>query len=155
MLAMFSPASYLPSSSPPSADGRATAMHIPAAIKNHKLVTAAVIVVLVPVLVFTLWAFIALHFTYSSGYRAGFLQKFSHRGWACKTWEGEIQLTAIPGATPEIFAFSVRSDSIAQELNKYVGQRVDLHYSQHKGVPTSCFGDTEYFIDGVRAVTAP
>jgi hypothetical protein len=129
-------------------------MQIPAVIKNHKLVTAAAIVVLVPIFVFTVWAFIALHFTYSSGHRAGFLQKFSHRGWLCKTWEGEIQLTALPGAAPEIFSFSVRSDSIAQEMNKYVGQRVDLQYAQHKGVPTSCFGDTEYFIDGVRPVPA-
>jgi hypothetical protein len=127
-------------------------MHIPAAIKNHKLVSAGVVVVVVPVLVFTLWAVLALSFSYSSGHRAGFLQKFSRRGWLCKTWEGEIQLTALPGAAPEIFAFSVRSDSIAQELNKYVGQRVDLHYQQHKGIPTSCFGDTEYFIDGVRSV---
>src|SRR5262249_59970316 len=127
-------------------------LQVPAVVKNHKLVTALTIVVLVPIVVVTLWVFSTLHFTYSSGYRAGFLQKFSHRGWMCKTWEGEIQLTALPGAAPEIFAFSVRNDSIAQELNKYVGQRVDLHYAQHKGLPSSCFGDTEYFIDGVRAV---
>ena len=127
-------------------------MHIPAVIKNHKLVTIGIIVVVVPILVFTLWAFIALSYSYSSGERAGFLQKISKRGWLCKTWEGEVQLTALPGATPEIFSFSVRSDSIATELNKYAGQRVVLHYAQHKGVPTSCFGDTEYFIDGVRVV---
>ena len=127
-------------------------MHIPAVIKSHKLVTIGIIVVVVPILVFTLWAFIALSYSYSSGERAGFLQKISKRGWLCKTWEGEVQLTALPGATPEIFSFSVRSDSIATELNKYAGQRVVLHYAQHKGVPTSCFGDTEYFIDGVRVV---
>lgn len=130
-------------------------MPIPAVIKNHKLVTAGVIVVVLPVLVVTLWMTIALHYSYSSGDRAGYLQKISRRGWLCKTWEGEIQLTAIPGATPEIFSFSVRSDSIAAELNKLAGQRVVLHYQQHKGVPTSCFGDTEYFIDGVRAFSAP
>jgi hypothetical protein len=127
-------------------------MHIPTVIKSHKLVTIGIIVVVVPILVFTLWAFIALSYSYSSGERAGFLQKISKRGWLCKTWEGEVQLTALPGATPEIFSFSVRSDSIATELNKYAGQRVVLHYAQHKGVPTSCFGDTEYFIDGVRVV---
>ena len=130
-------------------------MHIPAVVKNHKLVTAGVFVVVVPVFVFTMWALITLSYSYSSGDRAGYLQKISKRGWLCKTWEGEIQLTAIPGATPEIFAFSVRSDSIAAELNKLAGQRVVLHYRQHKGVPTSCFGDTEYFIDGVRPFSAP
>jgi hypothetical protein len=130
-------------------------MHIPTVVKSHKLVTAGVLVVVVPVLVFTLWAVITLGYSYSSGERAGYLQKISKRGWLCKTWEGEIQLTAIPGATPEIFAFSVRSDSIAAELNKLAGQRVVVHYRQHKGVPTSCFGDTEYFIDGVRMFSAP
>jgi hypothetical protein len=130
-------------------------MRIPTVVKNHKLVTAGVLVVVVPVLAFTLWVFTTLTYSYSSGERAGYLQKISKRGWLCKTWEGEIQLTAIPGAAPEIFSFSVRSDSIATELNKLAGQRVVVHYRQHKGVPTSCFGDTEYFIDGVRLFSTP
>jgi len=100
------------------------------------------------------WAGITLNFTYSSGERAGYLQKISQRGWLCKTWEGELQLTAIPGAAPEIFAFSTRSDSLAAEINRLSGQRVVIHYQQHKGVPTSCFGDTEYFAVGVRLVDA-
>ena len=63
-----------------------------------------------------------------------------------------MQLTAIPGSMPEKFVFSVRSDSVAALINKYNGERVDLHYEQHKGVPTSCFGDTEYFVTDVRPV---
>src|SRR5205823_12025797 len=98
------------------------------------------------------WVFTTLHYTYSSGDRAGYLQKISKRGWLCKTWEGELQMTAQPGAAPEKFLFTTRSDSIAEELNKLAGQRVALHYEQHKGVPSSCFGDTEYFITRVRAV---
>ena len=130
-------------------------MAIPTVIREHKLVTALVLAVGVPIIVFALWTFIALHYSYSSGERAGFLQKISKRGWLCKTWEGDLQLTALPGAAPEMFTFTTRSDSIAGELNKLAGQRVVLKYEQHKGLPGSCFGDTEYFVTGVRPVGAP
>jgi hypothetical protein len=120
-------------------------------IKKHPLVSSATIVVGLPVLVFVLWTAIALNFTYSSGERAGFLQKVSRRGWLCKTWEGDLQLTALPGAAPEKFYFSVRSDSVAAVLNTLAGKQVVLTYEQHKGVPGSCFGDTEYFVTGARA----
>ena len=125
-------------------------MVIPGIIKRHKLVSILSFLIVTPILVFVLWVFIALHYTYSSGERAGFLQKVSKRGWLCKTWEGELQLSAMPGAVPEKFIFTTRSDSIAQELNRLNGQRVVLDYEQHKGVPTSCFGDTEYYVVGVR-----
>lgn len=127
-------------------------MHTPGFIRNHKLATSLATIIVLPIVVFTLWATITLSYTYSSGSRAGFLQKLSKRGWLCKTWEGEMQLTAIPGAAPEKFIFSVRSDSIAEELNKRLGQHVDVTYAQHKGVPSSCFGDTEYFVTAVRGV---
>ena len=130
-------------------------MRIPTVIRSRPLVTTLVLLVAAPVLVFTLWAFITLHYTYSSGERAGFLQKVSKRGWLCKTWEGELQLTAIPGAAPEKFLFTTRSDSIAAALNAAAGQRVVLTYQQHKGVPGSCFGDTEYYVTVVRAVAGP
>ena len=128
-------------------------MQIPAVIRNHKLAFILTSVIAAPIAIFALWATITLNYSYSSGDRAGFLQKLSKRGWLCKTWEGEMQLTAIPGAAPEKFIFSVRSDSIAEELNKRLGQHVDVTYAQHKGVPSACFGDTEYFITGVRSVT--
>lgn len=124
-------------------------------LRRHWLGTLLGIVIVLPILVFSLWATIALSYTYSTGYRAGYLQKFSKRGWLCKTWEGELQLTAIPGATPEIFLFSTRSDSIAAVLSQLSGKRVAVEYEQHKGVPTSCFGDTEYFAVAVRAVDGP
>jgi hypothetical protein len=127
-------------------------MAIPGIIKRHKLVTILSFLIVTPILVVVLWIFAASHYTYSSGERAGFLQKVSKRGWLCKTWEGEIQLSAMPGATPEIFSFTTRSDSIAEVLNRLNGQKVVVDYEQHKGLPTSCFGDTEYFVVGVRTV---
>jgi hypothetical protein len=130
-------------------------MRLPGLITRHKLMTTLIFVIVAPIVAFVVWTAGALNYSYSTGERAGFLQKVSRRGWLCKTWEGELQLTAIPGAVPEKFVFSVRSDSLAAELNKLNGQRVVLMYAQHKGVPTSCFGDTEYFITGVRPVGTP
>lgn len=105
-----------------------------------------------PVVVFALWTWIALHWTYSSGERAGVVQKLSHKGWLCKTWEGELLLASSPGTIPEKFYFSVRDDSIAHlvEQASVTGNRVALHYEQHKGVPSDCFGETEYFVTSIR-----
>jgi hypothetical protein len=94
----------------------------------------------------------AMHWTYSDGQRAGYVQKFSHRGWPCKTWEGELAMMSLPGVISERFRFTVPSDSVASQINATLGRRVALHYQQHKWVPNSCFGDTQYFVTGVRAI---
>ena len=104
-------------------------------------------------LVFAAYVWLTLSFTYSDGERAGYLQKFSRKGWICKTWEGEILLSSMPGAIPERFAFSVRDEALARELSAAAGKRVVISYAQHKNVPTSCFGETEYFAQ--RVVVTP
>jgi hypothetical protein len=121
-------------------------------LRRHwgKLLAAAV--VFVPLLGLTLWTVIAMAFSYSSGERVGYIQKFSEKGWLCKTHEGEIAMVNLPGQIANTFQFTVRSDSIAALINKSQGQRVALTYEQHKGVPTSCFGETEYFVKGVRVL---
>lgn len=109
-------------------------------------------VILVPVLVVVLWTVVALNWSYSRGYRSGYIQKFSKKGWLCKTWEGELAIVNVPGSQPEIFSFTVRNDSIAQLLQHAMGDRVTLQYAQHVGVPFSCFGDTQYYVDGLQAI---
>ena len=104
------------------------------------------------VLLAVAWVWIALHWSYSDGERAGYVQKLSRKGWVCKTWEGEIAMVTMPGAIPEKFEFSVRDDAVAQRINALAGKRVVLDYKQYKFIPTTCFGETEYFIDGVREV---
>ncbi|MBA2684580.1 MAG: hypothetical protein H0U66_08840 [Gemmatimonadaceae bacterium] len=108
-------------------------------------------VVAVAGLGFAAYTWSVLHYTYSLGDRAGFVQKFSQKGWLCKTWEGQIAMANLPGTTPEMFNFSVRNDSIAKLITQSMGQRVDISYQQHRGVPTNCFGETEYFVTGIRA----
>jgi hypothetical protein len=101
-------------------------------------------------LLFAGYTWAMLHISYSDGERAGYLQKFSSRGWICKTWEGEILLTSMPGAIPEKFEFSVRDEGVAKLLTAATGKRVVLTYAQHKGVPSQCFGETEYYITRVQ-----
>lgn len=98
------------------------------------------------------WTWFSLSWSYADGERAGYVQKFSNRGWICKTWEGEIAMVTMPGAIPEKFEFTVREESVVQQINALAGKRVVLHYRQHKFVPTTCFGETEYFVDGAREV---
>jgi hypothetical protein len=108
-------------------------------------------VVLTPILVLAAWTAITLSYTYSeAGHRAGYLQKLSHKGWICKTWEGELAMVNVPGAVQERFPFTVRSDSLAKVMSRLMGSRVSLTYEQHKGVPTSCFGETEYYVIAVE-----
>jgi hypothetical protein len=106
----------------------------------------------VPVLFAVGYTWFTLSWSYAKGERAGYLQKLSRKGWVCKTWEGELTLAAVPGSVPEKFEFTVREDDVAQNLNSVMGRRVKLHYSQHKGIPTSCFGETPYFITGVEVI---
>jgi len=99
-----------------------------------------------------LWTLATLKFSYSSGDRIGFVQKLSRRGWICRTWEGELAMSPVPGATPQIFAFTVRDDGVAKKMTDLEGKKVALHYEEKKGVPSSCFGDTRYFVTDARAL---
>ena len=118
--------------------------------KRAKWIIAGVVVV--PILVFAIYTWSALTFTYSSGERAGYVQKFSRKGWICKTWEGELAMVSMPGTMSEKFFFTVRDDRVADSINVSLGKRVALTYQQHVGIPTHCFGDTQYFVTAVRVV---
>jgi hypothetical protein len=92
------------------------------------------------------------NWTYSNGERAGWVQKFSNKGWLCKTWEGEMAMVSLPGSTVEKFHFTVWDDKVAEKVNQAMGKRVSLQYAQKAGIPTSCFGDTRYYVTDVVVV---
>ena len=100
----------------------------------------------------TAYVYATLSWSYSDGERVGYVQKFSRKGYVCKTWEGELAMVAVPGSTPEKFYFTVRDDAIAAAINGSLGKRVALEYEQHLGVPSTCFGETEYFVAEVKVV---
>lgn len=101
---------------------------------------------------FAAYTWIALRWVYATGEQAGYIQKFSKKGWVCKTWEGELSLVALPGTAPEKFFFSVREEEVAKRINEMMGKRVTLTYDQHPGIPSTCFGETAYFVNTVRVV---
>ena len=118
--------------------------------RKRKLIIAGI--VLAPILLFAIYTWSTLTWSYSEGERAGYVQKFSRKGWLCKTWEGELAMVSMPGTMSEKFYFTVRDDVVAQYVNQSLGKRVALTYQQHKGVPTTCFGETEYFVVAVKVL---
>jgi hypothetical protein len=122
--------------------------------RNTKASAAVWIVGILLVLLvgFTLYIWITLNWSFSKGERTGYIQKLSKSGWVCKTWEGEMAMVTMPGAIPEKFLFSVRDDKVAERINRFAGKRVALVYEQHKGIPTTCFGETEYFVVDIKTI---
>ncbi len=121
-------------------------------ITKSKVLLWLVVVIGLIIALFAGYVWAALHWSYSSGERAGYIQKFSQKGWLCKTWEGELAMIPVPGSVPEKFLFSVRDETIARKLNSSMGKKISLHYEQHKGVPTSCFGETEYYVTDIKVL---
>lgn len=120
-----------------------------------RIITTLIALTLAALLLFVGYIWVALNWSYSNGERAGYLQKFSSKGWVCKTWEGELLMTTVPGVIPEKFEFTVRDDAIANQLMAAAGKRVILSYAQHKGIPSSCFGDSQYFVERVQISSQP
>ena len=130
--------------SPPAAPVR------PARRRRWKLLSCLVLIAAAGL--FWLYLYAALHWSYSDGERAGFVQKFSRKWWICKTWEGELAMASLPGTMPQVFPFTVRDATTAALIEKSMGRRVSLHYEQHMGLPTRCFGETDYFVTAVQPV---
>jgi hypothetical protein len=98
----------------------------------------------------TLYTVFTLNFSYSKGERVGFVQKLSKRGWVCKTWEGDLAMVNMAGQQAQMFSFTVPKEEVAKQIESYAGHRVMLEYEEHKGIPSSCFGDTQYYVVGVK-----
>jgi len=110
------------------------------------------LLLVMPAILFAAYTMLVLSWSYSTGERAGFVQKFSNKGWVCKTWEGELAMVSMPGTMSEKFFFTVRDDAVAAKINQSLGKKVSITYAQHVGVPTTCFGETGYYVSDVRIV---
>jgi hypothetical protein len=107
---------------------------------------------LIPIVLFIAYLLFVLNWTFSDGDRVGYLQKFSHKGWLCKSYEGEMAMTTVPGVAPLIWSFSVWDKAVAEQVNALLGKKVVVHYREFRGIPTDCFGSTDYFVDAVEEV---
>jgi hypothetical protein len=112
----------------------------------------ASLLAVIPLVLFGLYIWAALSWVYSSGERAGYVQKLSHKGWICKTHEGELILVSMPGTQAEKFYFTVHDDAVVKKINTSVGSRVRLIYEEHKGLPSTCFGETSYFVTDIKLI---
>lgn len=115
-------------------------------IKNIAIVAAALFALC------AVYLWFAFTWSYSTGERAGYVQKFSKKGWICKTWEGELSMMSLPSQVPEKFFFTVRNNTVAEKINRSLGKKVALNYDQYKMLPTSCFGDTEFFVSDIKII---
>lgn len=111
-----------------------------------------ILIPLILVLLATAYGLFVWKWSYSEGERAGFVQKLSKKGFVCKTWEGELSMVSLPGAAPEKFLFTVWDDSVAEQINKLVGKRVALFYEEKVGLPTTCFGETRYYVTKIKSL---
>jgi len=122
------------------------------AINRNKILFKLFMVVVLVIAVFAGYTWLTLNWSFSKGERVGYIQKFSQKGWLCKTWEGELHMSSVPGSIPEKFLFSVRDDGVALKLNNLMSKKVSLTYEQHDNVPSKCFGETAYFVTGIRVL---
>ncbi len=121
-------------------------------IRPRWIILTVFLVLVLPLLAVGAWVWTTLHFSYSNGERTGYVQKISKKGWVCKTWEGELAMSPVPGSAPQLFLFSVPDDKVADMITKSSGHQVNLMYEQHKGVPSTCFGESDYFVTAVKPV---
>jgi len=119
---------------------------------KSRMLQWTIVILLLMIGGFALYTWVTLTWSFSKGERAGYVQKLSKRGWLCKTWEGELAMVSMPGTMSEKFEFSVRNDAVAEQINRAAGKRVIVIYEQHRGIPTNCFGETEYFITDVKVI---
>jgi hypothetical protein len=115
-----------------------------------KMIKIIILAIILPITLFALYTWATITWVYSSGERAGYVQKLSQKGWLCKTYEGELILVSMPGTQAEKFFFTAKNDTVAKKLNETIGKRVRLMYEEHVGIPTTCFGETSYFVHDVH-----
>lgn len=140
-------ASPVPSSAPPTAKKKSP--------WRGKILLFFFLLMFVPGILVGLYLAVVLNFSYSDGDRTGYLQKFSRKGWVCRTYEGELAMTTVPGVAPIVWNFSVWDEAVAREINSLLGKRVVIHYREYRGIPTNCFGETDYYVDGIKSVEEP
>ncbi|PPD54095.1 MAG: hypothetical protein CTY10_07950 [Methylotenera sp.] len=118
--------------------------------KFAKLFKILILTIIIPSALFALYTWAALSWVYSTGERAGYVQKFSEKGYVCKTYEGELVLVSMPGTQAEKFFFTVKDKTLVEKINNSLGKRVRLTYEEHKGIPSTCFGETPYYVQNVQ-----
>jgi hypothetical protein len=123
-------------------------------VVKKKLRRTLYLISLLIIIILGVYIYWKYFFTYSEGYRAGLLQKFSNKGTLFKTYEGELILSSVTGKSDvviasEKFLFSVVDENLAAHLDTLQGKNVIVHYKQKNGA-LIWKGDTPYYVDSAR-----
>ncbi len=111
-------------------------------------------IIAILVIVLAVFVYLKYFYTYSEGYRAGLLQKFSNKGLAFKTYEGELILSSVASTrdialASEKFLFTMINKDLVRQFDTLQGQNVIVHYIQ-KGGAVFWRGDSKYLVDSVQ-----
>ena len=118
--------------------------------KTKRILNWALSILLISLVIFIYFKYF---FTYSEGFRAGLLQKFSNKGVIFKTYEGELILSSVSSTAnvalaSEKFIFSVMKKNVSIQYDTLQGKNVIVHYIEKKGtVPWR--GDSRYLVDSI------
>jgi hypothetical protein len=121
------------------------------AVKKTKRILNRLLAILVIFL--AIFVYFKYFYTYSEGYRAGLLQKFSNKGLVFKTYEGELILSSVSSTAnvalaSEKFIFSVSKENMNIKFDTLQGKNVIVHYIEKRGaVPWR--GDSKYLVDSI------
>lgn len=121
------------------------------AVKKTKRIIKWILALLIIFLgTFIYWKYF---YTYSEGYRAGLLQKFSNKGAIFKTYEGEMILSSVSSTAnvalaSEKFFFSVPNKNLSIQFDTLQGRDVIVHYIEKNG-PVFWRGDSKYLVDSI------
>jgi len=101
--------------------------------------------------IFIYWKYF---YTYSEGYRAGLLQKFSSKGSFFKTYEGEMILSSVSSnnnvaIASEKFYFTLSNKALVRQFDTLQGDNIIVHYKQKNAV-VFWRGDSAYLVDSVK-----
>jgi len=119
--------------------------------KTKKIFRWTITLLIVFLAAFIYWKY--FH-TYSEGYRAGLLQKFSNKGTFFKTYEGEMILSSVASTrdiaiASEKFQFTLINKDLVRQFDTLQGENVIVHYRQ---MNSAVFwrGDSKYLVDSVK-----
>ena len=104
--------------------------------------------VLILILIIAGYFTFVYYVSYSEGYRAGKLVKFTHRGIIFKTWEGELS-QGVSDAQRFEFSVEKKEKEVIQQLKDLQGKLVKLTYKE-RFATFPWLGDAKYFVTKVE-----
>ena len=104
------------------------------------------------------FVFFKFFYVFGTGVKAGELNLFVYKGYVFKTYEGRLIQAGYNSKNSNAtiqsneFNFSVKSESVARQLERCTGKRVELHYKEYLGA-LPWRGMTKYVVDSIYSIS--